>query len=818
MLEVMDLWTPAKGSAARLIGLARGFVMPELASRSFAALLLLSLLLPTLAYQIPAAYRVNLGAEDDGLYLSGFYYPEWTGDSWFRWSKGRAAITLLGPGGNRALRLKMRLGALRPVSPPQVSLWINHNEVARFAPGGQMAVYEFPIERTQAGWYWDKSIELRSETFVPGPDPRELGVQLAWLLLEPVPGDLAPSLPSLPLVGGIALTSLAAFLLLRAQRFSRPTALMGSALLPVVSGWALAFRRQDLASHAPMFLAALAVTIALGASLLRAAGEQLRHRKANALGLALLLAMVATASVLVWQKELLLNGTFGWDEAEHSYWGHKIAQDLRLLDLRALWVDSNSRILYPPAFSWLQSLVLLALGESFASARLVSLLSLALATVVLYFLCLELSPDRGWLVGLLAATMIWTARGMLVLAGLAMIEHVVLLTITLTLYAYARALRAPSWAWYMAVGLACVLTFMTKYNYGLLVIATIAVTELFEHGWGFRGLDGAWALFIKRRTLFCIFVPFVAIAALYLLTPPPTKLAGFQYFLTNRPVENNLLSASNLLFYPQIWLSQFSGSTALFGLALAGLALALRHWRNSQLRTPIVFFAIGFVASVYHPIKGDRYIAPLLPAFWIAASYALIEVLYTLTARLRATGHGSALFRGTSLLLLALYLAPAGGLYWNRLGPTQSAGAMGSTIAETLSTIRAVHDPTKPMAVLGTFAEFSYGLINWDFGTDKSFYRAVPLLRWPELELPVRGVDYDTALAKWLDRKDVYSMVAVGVGERSPFFSGDYLEFNAWKLIYVMAMERMPRWNKVAERYFPETDVSLRIYQPAVPK
>jgi len=163
----------------------------------YLGLLLATTALVTLAYQVPSGpVTVDLGRPGDQRLIHGFYFREQdAAHGTFRWTEGHATVTFPGVGGGPS-RLSARLSGLRPAGAAHVTLRANGRPVATFDAGGELATYTFDLPRGTAGLPGDLIITMESDTFVPGPDPRTLGLLVDWVRLEPGT-PWAPALPPL---------------------------------------------------------------------------------------------------------------------------------------------------------------------------------------------------------------------------------------------------------------------------------------------------------------------------------------------------------------------------------------------------------------------------------------------------------------------------------------------------------------------------------------------------------------------------------------------------------------------------------------------
>jgi len=255
----------------------------------------------------------------------------------------------------------------------------------------------------------------------------------------------------------------------------------------------------------------------------------------------ILLDLMATGLV-AWQIIAHRDYAFDGDEAAHANGGLILALDLRAGDLMAFAVDSYQQDMYPPAFSWLEALVFLIFGASLITARMCSLTCLFLAALVLYAISLELHEQLGWLAGLVTVILTLTSQTILANAGLVMLEMPGLLVSLLTLWAYLRALKQPTRRRLVSVSLLAALTVLTKYPYGMIVVPTLVIVELFAilpHPKTFQSVR------TLERWLW-LFGPLTLIMLVWFAQP--YKVAAFIRYATSQPAMVALFSLENLVY------------------------------------------------------------------------------------------------------------------------------------------------------------------------------------------------------------------------------------------------------------------------------
>jgi hypothetical protein len=183
-------------------------VLPDLwRDRRFGLLLLLTLLLLGMAYQVRLPTAVNVGAFGDRAFLwasplqadSGF-----NGDEHliaegldYRWTKHVSWVRFRDLGWNGPISVSLRLRGWRPEGqgPPWVEVWVNGVFGGRFQASGEWEERAFRFDE-YPGRPADIEVLVETSPFNPGgEDKRFLGVQLDWVRLEPLPGGTSPVRP-----------------------------------------------------------------------------------------------------------------------------------------------------------------------------------------------------------------------------------------------------------------------------------------------------------------------------------------------------------------------------------------------------------------------------------------------------------------------------------------------------------------------------------------------------------------------------------------------------------------------------------------------
>jgi hypothetical protein len=201
-------------------------------NRPLLALMLLSLVALTLAYQVPIAVDLS----QPGVVLGGFYDLEGrTSSRPYRWTDGHARVWLAGIG-RQPYHLVLTLSSARPndVDLPNLSVLAGDAALGTFKAPRPVQDFPFELGAGAQSLSGDLDIHIDSETFAPPGDLRTLGVIVYALRLEPSPSPHLVFPAPLPLIWGTLIVSLL-FLALRcwplATRLAWPIALLALALI-----------------------------------------------------------------------------------------------------------------------------------------------------------------------------------------------------------------------------------------------------------------------------------------------------------------------------------------------------------------------------------------------------------------------------------------------------------------------------------------------------------------------------------------------------------------------------------------------------------
>ncbi len=369
-----------------------------------AGLVLLALLVALVAYQVRTPLAVDVGGSYDSPYLRGFYErePDRRVDPSppvnFRWTSGSASVRLLGVGRQDGV-VRLGMQAYRPEgkAQPVVSFSVRGQElftttVSPATSADRFPVYEFPIpaDLLSGG---DLRLSIRTQTFQPAGDPRELGITVDRVQFLPAPSGWGE--PAWLQVGCLAGIALLLYLLLRRWGLSRIGTTLLATTCTLVLAWLLAYHRLGLTYFTPTLLALLGAGVLLTALFLPAMEHSAQFGKeARLLWAILLLGFLIRLGAMVYPQALSSDLMMNVHDAELVRTGN--------LFFTELLPDINLPAPYPPG------LYITLLPANLASADLSLLFKIggaaldALSGLLLYLLARRLiRPPAGAFLALL---------------------------------------------------------------------------------------------------------------------------------------------------------------------------------------------------------------------------------------------------------------------------------------------------------------------------------------------------------------------------------------------------------------------------------
>lgn len=525
------------------------------------------------------------------------------------------------------------------------------------------------------------------------------------------------------------------------------------------------------------------------------------------------------SSFVIYTVVILKGGLMGWDEAEHSLRGLILAKDIRSGHWLNVWKDTNAQTLWGPGYAWLLAFVYLMWGDSFVSASSLSLFFFASTPFLVYWLGLKVDEKRGWLTGLIAATLTVSTPFAIQLSALPMIESGLAFMLVLALLVRPAVIGSQNRFRFILSSLIAAFIFLTKYNYGLMLVSAMIITDVCQYIY-YKNKTNTKNNF--KKSIFYGYSPFLVVVFAWFALGPSEKINDFLFFMQNVPrIKSSLMSEYRLLYYPKLFISEYAVFPGVLVLVIPFLLLGLIRSFQGHLYRISIFFILSFIALTLHPLKDPRYFVPILPFLWLIVASGLISLLEWVS--LKKLGFA---YRMTVSAVMAFFLLVVPLNIYSNLKPKtpylydellSQNQAAANTIKTILARISEEIIQGKKLAVWGTFAEISPALIKWMLLNDKRTSDKIGNLIFdPPKEL---GKDIGEGLAAWFEQYSVDSVLTIHVLQDSPFFHHDYQTFNVWKLAYIRLFEEISQqygWREYEEESFVDAGIVMRIYRPRV--
>jgi 4-amino-4-deoxy-L-arabinose transferase-like glycosyltransferase len=336
------------------------------------------------------------------------------------------------------------------------------------------------------------------------------------------------------------------------------------------------------------------------------------------------LAIIGTALSLFL---ILQQDVFLWDEAYHAFFGCRIYKDLITFNIARFFFDTGQQGWSQPIHSYLNGLFFLIFGRSYFSARLSSLFCYVLLFFAVGRLSETISKEKGWQISGLANFLLVFSPLMLVLSSENMQEMAGALAITASLIYYLDNCKNGKYLNYLVFGSILSVVLLVKYHYGFLLGAAIFLTETSKI---FDLKDKLTALKSWATNNLLILAGFLPLTLIWLLTPQVQIKINCLFFRVKDAEGQNWGRGLNMLqraaYYAQSIMTSYTCSLWLGLFVIAAVIYSFRYFREIKTRSLLILFLIFFAFHVYIVATFERLIAPAMPAAFILAGSALLDI------------------------------------------------------------------------------------------------------------------------------------------------------------------------------------------------
>jgi hypothetical protein len=301
-----------------------------------------------------------------------------------------------------------------------------------------------------------------------------------------------------------------------------------------------------------------------------------------------------------------------------------------------------------------------------------------------------------------------------------------------------------------------------------------------------------------------ILIAIVFPVALWMVVPSHT--VNFVSFLVNRSTGPPVLSLESLLFYPRVFVGEFSRSPALGVVILLLAASALRRLRGTDEAGRVLALAllISTIAAIAHPYKQPRFLFLTAALLWLSGSREAMELVARATRR---AGDESQRWIAALLAGAALLAAAAAPVEADRLLRGHRQHTVGASSAEVLEAIADEASRVRASVLLGTWNHLSPWLVEW------SCLRRRPAMDPDQVPREPTGRARRTDVLGWLtaDPPELLMVLSAAPGTQPrPGFTAE----TGWLEPVRRQLARDPRFDLVLREDFPTARYRLESFEP----
>lgn len=319
----------------------------------------------------------------------------------------------------------------------------------------------------------------------------------------------------------------------------------------------------------------------------------------------------------IYQFVIRPSGAFAWDEAAHALRGLLIAHDLKGGNWFGFLFDTYRQVYWPPLHSWFTGIAFLLWQPSPIVARTVSLIAFLLTAPVIYLAGLRFRQPQKEVAATVATLLFLTSPPLVLFSAQAMLEIPGLFFLSLSLLIYIWLHSTPhSPSAHVWLGIAIVLTYFTRTNYGILLIVVMAIAAALDSSYGRISL-------FSRPNIYTV-LPLVAAFAIWFAYPP--KIRSTFNALVNEPFGmQHPYSLEGFFYYPKVMLHLSGTVWQSAVLLLALLIVAFKCWRNPVIRFLVILTVVLFGLGLVHHQRVERHMFPMVPALALITGFVFAE-------------------------------------------------------------------------------------------------------------------------------------------------------------------------------------------------
>jgi hypothetical protein len=287
----------------------------------------------------------------------------------------------------------------------------------------------------------------------------------------------------------------------------------------------------------------------------------------------------------------------------------------------------------------------------------------------------------------------------------------------------------------------------------------------------------------------------------------PSHTINFVDFLSNRSAGPPPLSLESLLFYPRVFLSQYSPTPVAGAILLILGALSLRRLRSTDPTGRVIALAllVSTVAAVAHPYKQPRFFFISATLLWVAGSREVVELAERAAFR---TGEMAERWIIATVAVSSLVAASLVAVDAGRLERHHRRLTVDEATAEVVSEITDHAADYRSSVLLGTWNHLSPWLVEW------SCLQRGPSMETSQAPRSPTGRRYRKDLFGWLlaERPDLVMVLSAAPGS-SP--RAGFVTETGWLGPVRRRLTRDPLFRLVSRKDFPDAGYRLEGFEAA---
>ena len=285
----------------------------------------------------------------------------------------------------------------------------------------------------------------------------------------------------------------------------------------------------------------------------------------------------------------------------------------------------------------------------------------------------------------------------------------------------------------------------------------------------------------------------------------PSHTINFVSFLVNRSTGSPVLSLEGLLFYPRVFVGEYSPSPAVGVVALLLAGSALRRLRGTDEVGRVLALALMFstIAAIVHPYKQPRFFFLTAILLWFAGSREAVKLLSRTINRVRESTQRwiAATLAGAGLLTAAVTVVDVDHLLRGHRQHTVNAST-----AEILNAITDEASKARASVLLGTWNHLSPWLVEWS-----CLQRGRSMDPDQVPQVPT-GRTQRSDVVRWLtaDQPELVMVLSAAPGTQP---RSGFVAETRWLEPVRKQLARNPRFHLISQKDFPDARYRLESFQ-----